>query len=130
MSKFKSALDDQIKGDHYKNFKIQPIVFITENQLDWYQGSVIKYICRHQHKGEQEDVRKVIHYCQMLLESKYGIKSKIEYNDDDKSKSTPSKRVHRLRRAPRPRVQGVPRKLATDSNTTAVDLPVEASDPT
>jgi len=66
-----TALDKQIGGGHYKDMKIQPIEFITENNFDWYQGNVIKYLSRHKFKNGREDVEKVIHYCEMLLEKQY-----------------------------------------------------------
>jgi hypothetical protein len=42
-----SALNEQIGGNHYKNFEIQPIEFIMKNRLSFLQGSVIKRICRY-----------------------------------------------------------------------------------
>ena len=44
------ATDRQVGGKHYKNFKIQPIEFITANNLNFIQGCVIKYICRFDKK--------------------------------------------------------------------------------
>ena len=57
------ATDRQVGGKHYKNFKIQPIEFITANNLNFIQGCVIKYICRFDKKNGNEDLDKVIHYC-------------------------------------------------------------------
>ena len=62
------ATDRQIGGNHYKNFKIQPIEFITANKLNFIQGCVIKYICRYNKKNGNEDLDKVIHYCELLKE--------------------------------------------------------------
>ena len=46
-----SALDRQVGStQHYKDFKIQPIEFITANKLSFIQGNVIKYICRYNKK--------------------------------------------------------------------------------
>lgn len=50
---------------HYARFKIEPIRFICENKLDFFQGNVIKYICRHDAKNGPEDIRKVIRYAFM-----------------------------------------------------------------
>ena len=33
---------------------------------------MVKYITRHRQKHGADDVRKVIHYCQLLLELEYG----------------------------------------------------------
>ena len=53
--------------------KIQPAEFINENKLLFAEGNAIKYICRHQSKGgkEEEDVRKAIHYLEMVIERDY-----------------------------------------------------------
>ena len=64
------ATDRQVGGKHYKNFKIQPIEFITANNLNFIQGCVIKYICRFNKKNGNEDLDKVIHYCELLKELK------------------------------------------------------------
>ena len=64
------ATDRQVGGKHYKKFKIQPIEFITANNLNFIQGCVIKYICRFDKKNGNEDLDKVIHYCELLKELK------------------------------------------------------------
>ena len=66
-----SALDIQEGGDHYRKLKIQPIEFIHANELDFLQGNVIKYITRHKNKNGAADVRKALHYCQLILELQY-----------------------------------------------------------
>ena len=65
------SLDKQIGGKHYKNMKIQPAEFINENKLLFAEGNAIKYICRHTIKGKEEDVKKAIHYLEMILERDY-----------------------------------------------------------
>ena len=65
------ALDKQEGGTHYKDMAIQPIEFITANELGFLEGNVIKYVCRHHAKNGKEDIKKAIHYCQLLLETKY-----------------------------------------------------------
>ena len=65
------SLDKQIGGKHYQNMKIQPAEFINENKLLFAEGNAIKYICRHTIKGKEEDVRKAIHYLEMILERDY-----------------------------------------------------------
>lgn len=78
-----SAFEQQVSGNHYKDFPIQPIKFITKNGLDFYQASIVKYICRHAAKGGAADVQKCIHYAQMLLEDRYGINSEISYKEKE-----------------------------------------------
>lgn len=66
------ALATQVAGSHYKGLKIQPVEYINANDLDFLQGNVVKYITRHKHKGKAEDVRKALHFCQLILELQYG----------------------------------------------------------
>jgi len=71
----KGALDVQEGGDHYKKQKIQPIEYIDANKLDYMQGCVVKYITRHKDKNGAEDIRKIKHYCDLILELQYGQES-------------------------------------------------------
>jgi hypothetical protein len=66
------ALEAQIGGDHYKDMKIQPVEFIVANDLAFLEGNVVKYICRHHAKNGAQDIKKAIHYCQLILATKYG----------------------------------------------------------
>lgn len=70
----RNSLDTQIGGDHYTRFAIQPVEFILRNQLPFAEGNIIKYVCRHPDKGREEDVRKVIHYAEHILQFTYGAK--------------------------------------------------------
>ena len=65
------SLDKQIGGKHYRNMKIQPAEFVNENKLLFAEGNAIKYICRHQSKGKADDIKKAIHYLEMILERDY-----------------------------------------------------------
>jgi hypothetical protein len=64
--------DRQVGGDHYIDFKIMPIEYISKNKLDFLEGNVVKYISRHRKKNGAEDIRKVIHYAELILELEYG----------------------------------------------------------
>jgi len=74
----KAMLDNPLKkqegGNHYKDMAIQPVEFITANNLGFLEGNVVKYICRHHAKNGAEDIKKAIHYCELLLQTKYGEK--------------------------------------------------------
>ena len=59
--------EKQEGGDHYK-LKIQPWTFITENNLSYFQGNVIKYAVRYQKKNGIEDLNKIIHYCELEID--------------------------------------------------------------
>ena len=65
------SLEKQVGGKHYRGMKIQPAEFINENELLFAEGNAIKYICRHAAKGKEEDVKKAIHYLEMILERDY-----------------------------------------------------------
>lgn len=66
-----SALDTQVSGSHYKDMKIQPIEYIEANQLTYIQGNLVKYATRYITKNGAEDLRKIIHYCQLEIEQRY-----------------------------------------------------------
>lgn len=66
------ALAGQVGGRHYKEFVIQPIEFVHKNNIPYVEGSAIKYICRHRLKGGADDIKKAIHFLEMLLEMEYG----------------------------------------------------------
>lgn len=61
--------DTQVGGSHYKNMPIQPVKFITANDLGFCEGNVVKYICRYKEKGQVEDLQKAKHYIDLLIES-------------------------------------------------------------
>lgn len=65
------ALKKQEGGSHYKDFRIQPIEFISKNNLGFIVGNVIKYVCRYKNKNGKEDILKAIHYLEMLIELEY-----------------------------------------------------------
>lgn len=70
----KNALDTQIGGNHYKNMNIQPIEYIYANELDFFQGNIIKYATRHKNKNGAEDIKKIKHYCDLILKYQYNEK--------------------------------------------------------
>ena len=59
--------DKQIGGSHYKNFRIQPYEFISKNDLSFFQGNVVKYVCRYLQKNGIEDLEKIKHYCDLEI---------------------------------------------------------------
>lgn len=63
-----SALDTQVGGNHYKTMGIQPIEYIRANSLGYEAGNAVKYITRYKSKGGIEDLKKAIHYIQLLIE--------------------------------------------------------------
>lgn len=71
-SKNKNPLQTQVGGSHYKDLKIQPIEFIHANNLDFMTANVVKYVVRAKNKNGAQDIRKAIHYCQLILKLDYG----------------------------------------------------------
>ena len=63
----------QVSGTHYMYMEIQPAEFINKNKLLFAEGNAIKYICRHSSKGKEEDIKKAIHYLEMILERDYNV---------------------------------------------------------
>ena len=68
--------DKQIGGSHYKKFKIQPYEFISKNNLSFFQGNVVKYVCRYLNKSGIQDLEKIIHYCQLEIKKMKDAKRK------------------------------------------------------
>ena len=66
-----SALDLQVAGNHYRSLAIQPVEYIIKNNLGFLEGNIIKYATRYREKGGAEDIRKIIHYAQLILELEY-----------------------------------------------------------
>ena len=67
----------QVGGSHSKLFNIQPFEFISKNELSFFQGCVVKYVCRYLNKSGIEDLEKIIHYCQLEIKKmKDGTKKK------------------------------------------------------
>jgi hypothetical protein len=63
-----NPLDTQVGGGHYKDMAIQPVEFCQKNKLDYCEANVIKYICRWRNKNGLQDLEKVKHYVDLLIE--------------------------------------------------------------
>ena len=64
-------MSKQVGGSHYKNFAIEPIEFINKNNLLYAEGNVIKYVYRHKYKGKLVDIKKAIHYLEIIIKRDY-----------------------------------------------------------
>ena len=42
----------QVGGSHYRKMVIQPYEFISKNNLSFFQGNVVKYVCRYLNKNK------------------------------------------------------------------------------
>jgi hypothetical protein len=66
-----TALEKQVGGEHYKQYRIQPAVFCQENRIPWCEANIIKYVCRHRTKGGAADIDKAIHYLELIKQMEY-----------------------------------------------------------
>ena len=65
------ALSQQVGGHHYKDWVIQPFEFFWKNNLPFHKADIIKRIMRYDRIGDAEglqDLEKIIHECQMLIQ--------------------------------------------------------------
>jgi hypothetical protein len=65
------ALRRQEGGSHYRGYAIQPVEYIVANNIGFLAGNVIKYATRYKDKNGAEDIRKAIHYLELILEFEY-----------------------------------------------------------
>jgi hypothetical protein len=69
MTEKSNALEVQIGGNHYKGFVIQPVEFITKNNLSFLQGCIVKRISRYNKPGGKglEDLQKIKHEVDLII---------------------------------------------------------------
>ena len=68
---------DQVQSpSHYTKWAIEPIVYIMQNAMPFWQGNVVKYVSRAGSKvydgqnatqSEITDLKKAIRYCEMRI---------------------------------------------------------------
>lgn len=66
-----NALDVQVGGGHYKDMVIQVVEFCQKNKLNYCESNMVKYACRHRAKNGKEDLLKIKHYVDLLIEMEY-----------------------------------------------------------
>lgn len=54
---------------HYRKLEIEPIDFIKANSLDFFQGNIIKYVCRYKYKDGMKDLKKALDYLERLIKN-------------------------------------------------------------
>lgn len=77
-----SPLDKQVAGNHYKHLVFQPAEYIHANRMGFMEGSVVKYVTRWRNKGGVDDLKKAIHFLELLIE--------LEEKYSDKDRTVPS----------------------------------------
>ena len=62
--------DEFEKPKHYTaGFGIEPLDYIIQNEMDFLEGNIIKYVSRYPHKGGIRDLMKAQVYLNRLIES-------------------------------------------------------------
>lgn len=61
------TLNIQIGGNHYKKLNPQPIELITQYNLNYCLGNIIKYVSRYKYKHGALDLKKASHYIDLEL---------------------------------------------------------------
>lgn len=64
------VLDSQVGGSHYKCLPYQPVEFCARTQMNFIQGSIIKYVSRHRQKNGLQDLQKALHFAELAIELK------------------------------------------------------------
>lgn len=60
---------DKIKPNYYHKGNVDTIQFCIENDLDFLQGNVVKYVVRYKNKNGLEDLKKAMEYLQRIIEN-------------------------------------------------------------
>ena len=58
----------QVGGGHYKDMAIQPFHFAMANQFNAFQFAVVKYASRYLNKNGVQDLKKIMHFCELEIE--------------------------------------------------------------
>lgn len=62
--------DREVGGTHYSDMNVEPIELIEAFDLNFVQGSIVKYVSRYKSKGGVQDLEKALHYCEIGLDDK------------------------------------------------------------
>lgn len=55
----------QIDGDHYVKYEIQPVELIDKLNLDYLRSNALRHVIRYYEYKDFEDLKKAFHYCRM-----------------------------------------------------------------
>ena len=58
----------QVGGSHYKDMAIQPFHFAMVNNFNAFQFAVVKYASRYLNKNGVQDLKKIMHFCELEIE--------------------------------------------------------------
>ena len=78
-----SVMEVQHGGDHYKGVPTgyQPIEIAEKLGLSATEFSVLKYLLRYKKKSGLVDLKKMMHFGQMLIKMHYGVETTLEYQE-------------------------------------------------
>jgi hypothetical protein len=62
-----SETKDSINPTHYKQGNIEVIDFILDQNLNYLEGNVIKYVSRYKYKNGLEDLKKAQWYLNKIM---------------------------------------------------------------
>lgn len=57
---------EQVGGNHYSKYHIQPWDIIADVKLDYFRGNILKYLVRFEDKNGLEDLQKALSYCKAI----------------------------------------------------------------
>lgn len=57
-----------INPSHYRQGNIEVIDFILDQDMDYLEGNVVKYVSRYKYKNGLEDLQKALWYLERLIE--------------------------------------------------------------
>ena len=60
-------MNDVINPNHYKQGNIEVIDFILDQELNYLEGNVIKYVSRYKYKNGLEDLKKAQWYLNKIM---------------------------------------------------------------
>ncbi len=63
--------EDKINPNHYKQGNIEVIEFILDQQFNYLEGNIIKYVSRYKTKNGIEDLKKAQWYLKELIDANY-----------------------------------------------------------
>ena len=62
------ASEQQVGGDHYTKYPIQPKQFFHANKVPHLEASIMEYVLRWRDKGGFQDLEKAKHLIDLLME--------------------------------------------------------------
>ena len=68
--------EDAVKHPKHYTKGIEMWDYAHSHNLDFFEGNVIKYVCRYKNKNGIQDLEKIIHYCELEIKKMKDMKRK------------------------------------------------------